>query len=352
VQRVFGAIAIFAGWLSIGIGAMAGMAVSQFFGLNHVEGDLPPVDVYGISGELVLWVFVGAAIVMSVPLGAAMFEADPRRHLRWWAAALAVAGAALIPDSLGRAYGLPLLAGAACLVIGGELVHRQAVALESAGGRDQVSQSAFNVDTAQPGGVAGQAASDTADSQETASPSTPPDSGATRMAAEAPVQQAAEAARTRGRRSSRRRPTVPERVCPWCSSAVPENAPSCPNCGATLDTAAAEAVPIPGLTEVPPELRRYAEKARTGKKRMNVLGLIFAGSSFPTDTDATPPSDAAALRPPSSELKAEMARLDAEIAAGELPSGVEPAEPAGSAAPAEPAATTAPVKKGRREGRA
>jgi len=84
VQRVFGAIAIFAGWLSIGIGAMAGMAVSQFFGLNHVEGDLPPVDVYGISGELVLWVFVGAAIVMSVPLGAAMFEADPRRHLRWW----------------------------------------------------------------------------------------------------------------------------------------------------------------------------------------------------------------------------------------------------------------------------
>jgi hypothetical protein len=85
---------------------------------------------------------------------------------------------------------------------------------------------------------------------------------------------------------------------------------------------------------------------------MNVLGLIFAGSSFPTDTDATPPSDAAALRPPSSELKAEMARLDAEIAAGELPSGVEPAEPAGSAAPAEPAATTAPVKKGRREGRA
>ena len=178
MQRVFGAIAIFAGWLSIGVGAMAGMAVSQFFGLNHVEGDLPPVDVYGVSGEVVLWVFVGAAIVAAVPLCGAMFAADPRRNLRWWAVAMAIASAALLPDALGRAYGLPLLAGAACLAVGGELIHREAAALESARGDGRTSQWPSGGDAAAAGSAPWRAApyAETAPGGE--QPLTPSDSGA------------------------------------------------------------------------------------------------------------------------------------------------------------------------------
>ena len=133
MHRVFGSIAIFVGWLSLGIGAMAGMAVSQFFGLNHVEGALPPVDVYGISGMVVLWAFIGAALLVAAPLAAAMVAVDPRRNLRLIAVAMTIAGIALVPDELGRAFGLPLLAGAACTWTGGELIHRDAVAARSVG---------------------------------------------------------------------------------------------------------------------------------------------------------------------------------------------------------------------------
>src|ERR1035437_1180018 len=124
--RIFGARAIFAGWLSIPIGAMAGLLPSEFFGLSHVEGDLPPVAVYGISGPVVLWIFAGAAIVTSVPLASAIVATDPRRPLKLVAVVLRIAGAALLPDQLGRSFGLPLLVGAASLWVGGELMTRDA----------------------------------------------------------------------------------------------------------------------------------------------------------------------------------------------------------------------------------
>jgi hypothetical protein len=55
--------------------------------------------------------------------------------------------------------------------------------------------------------------------------------------------------------------------------------------------------------------------------------MIFREESVPTDKDTPPPSDTAALQPPSRDLKAEMARLDAEIAAGAFPNVPEPASP-------------------------
>ena len=360
MQRVFGSIAVFAGWLSIGIGAMAGIAASQLFGLNHVEGDLPPVDVYGIAGAVVLWVFVGAAILAIVPLAMALTSADPQRPLRRWAVAMALAGIALLPDSLGRAFGLPLLAGAACLEVGGQLIHHVAIATEpfsGVGARPrspefdgaEVKESRAP-DSAQPGPVgAGPVVSSwtahdthSATSLEVPLPvSDEPTAATSPMTSEAvmtsgtgaapPPQSEPKPAGTSRRRSSGGRSKIPERVCSWCSTAVPPKAETCPSCHATLDTPAVQALPIPGLTEVLPELLRYAEKARGRKKGRNVLGLMFGSSSIPEATGSPSPSDAAALRPPSAALKAEMARLDEEISAGRVPQAAEGSDGGGGA---------------------
>jgi hypothetical protein len=372
VQRVFGSIAVFAGWLSIGIGAIAGIAASQFFGLNHVEGDLPPADVYGIAGAVVLWVFVAAAILAIVPLAMALIAVDPQRPLRLWAVAMAVAGLALLPDDLGRAFGLPLLAGAACLEVGGQLIHRGAIATgpsdAGAGARtwsfefdrapvkktsasDPAPPESANVGPAVPPWTANEtvsAASPEAGvlvSAETAAATGPAASDAAMPAgtvAAPPPQSGPRPAGASRRRSSGGRPKIPERVCSWCSTAVPANAETCPNCHATQDTPAVEELPIPGLTEVPPQLRRYAEEARARKRQKNVLGLIFGSSSIPMATGAPPPSDAAALRPPSAALKAEMARLDEEISAGRVPPGAESADGGDSARNPESAGEVGP----------
>jgi hypothetical protein len=288
VQRVFGAIAVFAGWLSIGVGAMWGLISSEFIGLTHVEGDVRPSGVYGVSGAVVLWVFTAAAIVTAVPLAAAIVAVDPRRQLRWFAQGLAIVGVALLPDELGRAFGLPLLAGAACLWIGGELIHSEALAL-----------------AAPPS------------SAQTPGPAVETTVGAT----SALTDKASEPAEGRGRSSSRRKSAGPRRICPWCSAVVPANVSSCPSCRATLDEPAADEMSIPGLTEVPLRLQMYAEKAR--RPRTSLLSMVLGSQPIPIATDAPPPSDAAAMRPPSPELKAEMARLDAEIAAGKAPLGAE-----------------------------
>lgn len=138
----------------------------------------------------------------------------------------------------------------------------------------------------------------------------------------------------RKRRDGGVKAAVAGRVCPWCSAAVRASDASCPNCGATLDAPAADGVGIPGLTEVASDLRRYAEGARSGKKRPGLLAMIFSGPEIPTAVNAPPPSDADALRPPSSAVKAEMARLDLDIAAGATP---RPPAGAGPAAPQNPA---------------
>jgi hypothetical protein len=311
VQRIFGAIAIFAGWMTIPIGAMAGLITSEFFGLGHTA-DAPPIQsVYGISGLLVLWIFAATAIATSVPLAAALVAVDPRRTLRILAVVLLIGGTALLPDPLGRVFGLPLLAGAAFLWIGGDLVHHGAMLPESAPAPSPAGQPTDST-------TAGAAADP--------SPVVKPKPAAGPSAG-------------RGRRGSRGRASVAMQACPWCSTEVSAGVGACPNCGATLDAPAADEIPIPGLTEVPPNLQRYLQDARGKKKRQSLLGMMLGDSSIPIAVDAPPPSDAAALRPPSPELKAEMARLDADIAAGAIPLS-EVGDTGAETAPAAPPAKT------------
>ncbi len=305
MQRLFGTIAILAGWLSIPIGAVSGLVASQFFGLSHVEGDLAPSAVYGISGAVVLWTFVGAAFLAALPVLRAVVATDPRRPVRLLAAAMLIVGLALVPDELGRAFGLPLVAGAACMWVGGDLIRRESVS----------AATAVPADAQTPAdGVEDPAAMET----------TPRPSPAGESAAPA-----AQPAPGRGGRRSARKRDSGQRICPWCSAQVPAGAATCPNCQAMLDEPTADGFSIPGLTEVQPSLRRYAEDVKSKKKRPSVLGIMFSDTQIPPAVDPPAPSDAAALQPPSAAIKAEMARLDAEIASGEMSfdASEPPAEP-------------------------
>jgi hypothetical protein len=95
---------------------------------------------------------------------------------------------------------------------------------------------------------------------------------------------------------------------------------------------------LPGLTEVSPELRAYAEQARSGKPKRGLLSIMMSSPSTPVATTPPPATEPEALRPPSSEVRAEMARIDAEIAAGIAASGTElPVESPADTTPPAPA---------------
>jgi len=333
VQRFYGAIAIFCGWLSLPIGAAAGMIVSQFFGVGRVEGAGAPVDVYGVPGIIVFWVLASATLVAALPLLMATIAPDPQRQLRVTAKVLAAIGLAFLGSELGRAFGLPLLAGAAGLWIGGDLLHEDNLASSSAGASDGSYAGASEPGAAREPAVTSDSAAGPA-----------PEAGLVAAAIQSATGGTLEALSTQPGSSpviatdgpsprGRRKTVAAGRVCPWCSSAVPARKLACPSCGATLDASAVDGASLPGLTEVPPGLRRYAEDARSGRRRPNLLKMIFSDTPIPTAIDAPPPSDAAALRPPSAAVRAEMARLDFEIAAGRTPL------PPGGAGPAGPPAS-------------
>ena len=353
MSRFIGAVAIFCGWLSIPIGAMAGLTVSQFFDTGRVQGTAP-TEVYGVSVTLVFSIYSCATILTALPLLVAALASDPRRPLRLMAAVMAILGVLLLPSELGRAFGLPIVAGGAGLWVGGDFVYRggnaavrngdarpvaqpSAPSIDAAGGKvaagdtavGSVAAGSVAAGSVAAGGVAAREIAPMATTGAIAEPEEPAtdDELATDSApgqsgtdASAPTQ-----APTEKRRGGRLPAVAPAavRTCPWCSAVVPAADPECANCGAALSEPAAESVGIPGLTEVPAELRRYAEGARTGKRRQSLLKIIFADYQIPTAVDAPPPSDIEALRPPSPEIRAEMARFDAEIAAA----ATEPAEP-------------------------
>jgi hypothetical protein len=123
MQRVFGILAIFGGWLCILLAVFFGLIATQFMGLDHIEGALPPNALYGIPAVMVMWVAIGVAILAAVPVGAAMFHKDPSNRLYVVAAVMGVLGVALIPDDLGRAYAVALIPGAALFAAGGWLIH-------------------------------------------------------------------------------------------------------------------------------------------------------------------------------------------------------------------------------------
>jgi hypothetical protein len=116
---------------------------------------------------------------------------------------------------------------------------------------------------------------------------------------------------------------VSDLECPWCSAELPTAVATCPSCGAALTPTPTAQAGIPGLTEVPPELLRYAKEARTNKKRPSLLTMIFSGPDSPTVPDEPPLGDGDALRPPSAAVKAEMDRIEYENAVSALASGAD-----------------------------
>jgi hypothetical protein len=195
---------------------------------------------------------------------------------------------------------LPLVAGAACLWTGGELIHQATVAAAAGGTNPGVPASTLVMEAAGASSLP-----------------TPFDSAARPEAAEARVPE--NPGQTSGSGRSRKKPAAQERFCPWCSTRVPPKATTCPNCHASLDEAATEKVSIPGVTEVAPELQHYQQRAAAKKNTRTVLLEMLTEPPAPGPEETPAPSDAAALRPPSPELRAEMARLDAEIAARQIP---------------------------------
>jgi hypothetical protein len=329
-------VAIFAGWLTFAVGALAGLATSEFLGLAHKEGAAPPLAVYGVSAGVVLWVFIFVTFLTAFPLAYAMFADDPRRRLRVIAVAMTIGGLALVLDPLGRAFGLPLVAGAACLWAGGELIHSEAAAVAAqAPGQAAVAAPAATA-YAEPHAPAEMAASP---AEMAASPVETPAAAA----AVAPPTEATAKSRARNGRK-RAHPDAPTAVCPWCSAEVPAQAQTCPECQAVLGESDIAAFGIPGVTEVQPSLRKYMEDARAGKRRGGILHTVFGSSDSGAPVSTVSASDPSALRAPNAEIRAEMARLDAEIAEGwaglpevaEVPDVAEIAQPAESSAPPAP----------------
>jgi hypothetical protein len=143
-----------------------------------------------------------------------------------------------------------------------------------------------------------------------------------------------------------------ESVCPWCSATVAPDSPTCPSCGAILESD--EERDLPGLTAVDIAAIRAETKPAT---RNRLLSWISG------DYPEQPPTadEAQALAPPDAdvqreimrlELEAEVANLQAETDAlladavvegrvGELPQEIQPLATGEFDADALAAATTA-----------
>jgi hypothetical protein len=238
-----------------------------------------------------------------------MLTPDPRRGTYAAAAVMVTLGLGLMPDDLGRAFGLPLLPGAALVAFGGWLTHLDSASADMRAG-------------AATGGAEGRVG----------------DGGATGPESQVslPVQRA-------GRGAAARQRSTSDRDCPWCSARVPAGASTCPACQATIDPdEATDSIHLPGLTEVSPELRAYAEQVRAGRKKRSSLSILLNSPSTPRAPDLPELSEPEALRPPSAAVRAEMLRLDAEIAArAELAAEVVPPDAGPSAPPADAADSTA-----------
>jgi hypothetical protein len=145
---------------------------------------------------------------------------------------------------------------------------------------------------------------------------------------------------TKGPKSMREDESMSEGLesCPWCSARVPVGVSTCPACQATINAGATAEVHLAGVTEVAPELRAYAEQVRTGKPTRGLLSTLFSSPGDPA-AGAPDPGELAALQPPSAAVRAEMARIDAEIAATGVPTGTDTTTPPG---PTASSSATAP----------
>jgi hypothetical protein len=318
MRRIFGALAVFFGWLCIPFSAVLALASSQFFGLGHTEGTLPPSSVYGVSGLIVLWIVIAAAMLTAIPAGTAIIAPRPGPRLYAMAVAMFLCGLALAPDELGRVFSAGLMAGAALFVVAGWL-------MEEAGPVEATTLGEAALVTAGAGPP-------WTDEQIVTAPGGPSAASATAAAAAA----AGTSARKSRRAGPKKGAVSSMAECPWCSTPITVAADNCPACGAALSPdKASEVAPIPGVTAVAPELREYAEKTARQKKKPSLFSVMLGDRDNRLVVPSTGAVDPGVLRPPSAEVRAEMERLDREIRAAR--SGAE-----GEPGPAEPSLELAP----------
>jgi hypothetical protein len=367
LRRTLGATAIFLGWLCLPLSAIAGFAAANLMNVDNRHSGLPPVTVFGFSSDLFMWLVVVAAVLATAPAFVAIFAVDPSRELYVTGAGIAIVAALLLFDDLGRAYSVVLLPAAAAFAAGGWLMagarneppawassellaHLRKPAVppgpqiefESWAELGMADESDLAPAGPESGGLASpaeaaaevvEADASTVVASDLAEPTDP--QGGSVAAAEPAISAAAVSPESGA-----------DIVCPWCSSRIAA-APTCPECGAILDT---ESGPegVAGVTEVSPELLEYLARTKRKPKRRSVLLQALGVEALRKEAETDVPVSAleSAIRPPSAEVRAEMARIDAEIARQAAWSESQaPAEPATAAEPAaaEPAAAEEPA---------
>jgi hypothetical protein len=273
VRRIIGAFAVCGGWICLWVGAIHGVMASGFFASDQAEGRLPSTSVYGASAMSVFWIIVGVAVIAGPAMIVAVFAPDSSRRLNTGAAIAALVGVVLLPDELGRAFGLGFLGCGAFLATGAWLLEEPSPA---------VAQGAAGGD-----GAAGPAIASAADRAQS---------------------------RTARAKAARRPRKGQPTHCPWCSARIPAGSKACPSCHAALVAAGdTDNAPIPGLTVVSADLLAHAAKSPE-KQKKGLLGLMRQPDrnlGSPTPEHVEP----AVLEPPDARVRAEMARLDREIAA-------------------------------------
>jgi hypothetical protein len=350
MQRTFGAIAIMLGWLSLLLSAVFGLIATEFMGLTHVEGELPPAGLFGIPSIIVFWAAILVVGLTLVPAAAAIVADDPSIPLYGAAGVIAVVGVVFLFDDLGRAYAAALLPGAAFFGAGGWLMH-------SAG---PIDAKVDNRQTPAQPPVTETSALDTATESSAPIPAEPEPIPA--EPAPAPAAPTAEPAEFEPpvlapAGATPAPPVVPDSVevaelvvdaeplldgemeCPWCSAHIPEGLAVCPDCHAGLEaTRSFRENPIPGVTTVAPEYREYLDRVARKKKKPSLVTLLRGSNPQPVAAPAVD-LNPEAYRPPSAEVRAEMERISLELAAG-VPI---PGEPPVAAPEVTPDAAAAPI---------
>lgn len=116
-------------------------------------------------------------------------------------------------------------------------------------------------------------------------------------------------------------------TCPWCSAAVPAEAPRCPSCGAALRDGVDD--DVPGVTQV--DLNATSRLARLKPGRV----AMWLGAERTTDD----PALSGRVEPPSDEVRKEMLRLELAAIEAELEAKQTLAEAQRSLPPEDGAAT-------------
>ena len=366
MRRTLGATAIFLGWLCLPLSALSGLVAFHDMGAETRHEFLPPPTVFGFAGDILVWLIAATALLALVPAFVAVFARDPGRPLYVAGAVVAGVGVGLLPDDLGRAYGALLLPAGALFAFGGWLIagappgataweitavwayldRRRQAATAPAPRIDPDLQSELGPQSAlepqiDPGPQSALEPQIDPGPQSALEPQIDPrpqsglepqpeaETEAEPAPEPAPEKQAApaEALAHTAPAAAASLPGSPEAlgesgaagICPWCSAGVSAGATTCPECHATLDAEPAiDGTPISGLTAVSPELRAYAERPPKKRKRRSLLRRALGIDSLRNDSEEThqsgTPSNESAYRLPSPEVRAEMARIDSEIA--------------------------------------